>query len=103
MNIHKCSKMTKKRIRMYQQLGFSDEEAILLGSGDNFVLEELKSENEELAEESKNFKPFSLNDFEYEDKNENVNTTDNPMMLKPKLGKMVIDENGRRTIIRNEK
>ena len=39
MNIHKCSKMTKTRIRMYQQLGFSDEEAILLASGDNFVLE----------------------------------------------------------------
>ena len=111
--------LSKARISMMQKLGFDEKQSILLGLNTlnipcDEVKEEIIGENEILAEEAENFAPLhtTLDDFKDEDtyknvKKDHLNSTinKNPVykLVKPKMGKMIIDkETGELKIVHDE-
>jgi hypothetical protein len=101
----KSSVMAKMRVRHFEILGFDADTSFLLARGDKDILEEIKANNEVLADEfdkvkqeNQEAKDFNLDDFKNSDL---VKNQDNPMHIedkKKRIGRIVIDENGKRTI-----
>jgi hypothetical protein len=99
----KSSIMTKARVNQFIKLGFDSDVAYLLATGDRDTIEEVKANNEVLETEfntkKTEAKDFNLDDF---NTNENVKNQNNPMYVedkKKRIGKIVIDETGKRTIL----
>jgi hypothetical protein len=90
------------RVNQFIKLGFDSDTAFLLATGDKDILEEVRANNEVLAEEFDKVKQeanFHLDDFNTSDTVKNQN---NPMHIedkKKRIGRIVIDETGKRTII----
>lgn len=101
--------MAKMRVKHFEKLGFDADTSFLLATGDKDILEEIKANNEVLADEFDKVKQgiceeardFNLDDFKNSDIVKNQN---NPMHIedkKKRIGRIVIDENGKRTITYN--
>ena len=114
MSIAKPNTILKYRLKMMEKLGFDENQSQLLALGSldldtSDIKEEIKSENELIAQEALSFVPLhqTLDDFTDQDtynvKDEKVSLYQkNPVynQVKPRLGRMTIDKStGERKII----
>ena len=113
MSIAKPNTILKYRLKMMEKLGFDENQSQLLALGSldldtSEIKEEIKSENELIAQEASSFVPLhqTLDDFTDQDtynvKDESAIYQKNPVYknVKPRLGRMTIDKNtGERKII----
>jgi Fe-S-cluster formation regulator IscX/YfhJ len=99
------SRNITRKIKALQKLGLDENVSVYLTTGSEEILEELKYEIEEIANEAVNFVPLhqtiNLDDFQdIHPIQENVRLTDNPMRnsVKKKIGKIVLTDTGRKIV-----